>query len=248
MRLVLRNPNLSPAMQSISARVLLSILLALPQISPAALSSDPRLHSDLLQLVQSINTELGSGTTSVMSKSLGLVVRATLMEDDNEETLRDLEVLLHPRVPPLVRSLPHVESLSLFRAEEPQEEADVREELRLQGAFPDQPNVHEEDIVMEGSATPQSPPINRIQPMKVDVLPSLLPPLPSTTPSAQAPHVPPLLTTPANNVEEPRIQPVVQKSAPKPVVSQSVAVPVREEEDEDEEMPAINMDSDSEED
>ena len=39
--------------------------------------------------------------------------------------------MLHPRVPPLVRSLPHVESLSLFRAEEGHEEKEMRRGLGL---------------------------------------------------------------------------------------------------------------------
>ncbi|KAG6854907.1 hypothetical protein C0991_012097 [Blastosporella zonata] len=245
-RLVLRNPNLSPAMQSIAARVLLSILLALPQISPASLSSEPRLHSDLMQLVQSINTELGSGTTSVMSKSLGIIVRATIMEDDNQETLRDLEVLLHPRVPPLVRSLPHVESLSLFRAEEPQEEADVREELGLHGAFPE-PKIHDEDVFMKDSPTPipQTLPVNHIQPTRVDERPPLQ--LPSVAPIIQSSSAPVTLPPKSTVMEQPQHMPSVPKSAPQPVVPHSVAVPVQEEDEEDE-MPAINMDSDSDED
>lgn len=82
MRLLLRNPNLSPALQSISSRVLLSILLALPQMSPTSLSPDPSFHKELLQLVHKINTELGSGTTSVMAKSLGLIVRATISGEE----------------------------------------------------------------------------------------------------------------------------------------------------------------------
>lgn len=39
--------------------------------------------------------------------------------------------MLHPRLPPLVRALPHVEALSLFRAEEGQEEKDARQGLGL---------------------------------------------------------------------------------------------------------------------
>lgn len=82
MRLLLRNPNLSSALQSISSRILLSILLTLPQISPASLSPYPSIYPDLLQLVHQITSELGSGTTSVMSKSLGLVVRTTTSGED----------------------------------------------------------------------------------------------------------------------------------------------------------------------
>ena len=41
--------------------------------------------------------------------------------------MTELDILLHPRVPPLVRSLPHVEMLSLYRAEEGEEEVDARQ-------------------------------------------------------------------------------------------------------------------------
>lgn len=83
----MRNHNLSPAIQSISSRVLISILLTLPQISPASLSGDITLHKRLLQLVHSISAELGSGTTSVMSKSLGLIIRASIADE-----------VCHPRI------------------------------------------------------------------------------------------------------------------------------------------------------
>ncbi len=48
----------------------------------------------------------------------------------------EIELLLHPRVPPLVRSLPHVEMLSLFRAEEGEEELDTRRHIGVD-ALPD---------------------------------------------------------------------------------------------------------------
>ena len=44
---------------------------------------------------------------------------------------RELDLQLHPRVPPLVRSIPHVEFLSLFRAEESQEESSTCRGLRI---------------------------------------------------------------------------------------------------------------------
>jgi hypothetical protein len=81
MQLLMRNHNLSPGIQSISSRVLISVLLALPQMSPASLSADLTLHKRLLQLVHTMSTELGSGTTSVMSKSLSLVIRAAMGDD-----------------------------------------------------------------------------------------------------------------------------------------------------------------------
>ncbi|KAG6812998.1 hypothetical protein H0H92_014929 [Tricholoma furcatifolium] len=248
MRLLLQSPNLSPSMQSISARVLLSILLGLPQISPASLSPDLVLYDELVQLVQSITAELGSGTTSVMSKSLSMVVRAAIAGNDNEETLRDLEILLHPRVPPLVRSLPHVESLSLFSAEEPQEEADVRRDLGLHVVAPSQPPAAhaEEDVVMKDAITA---PVVSVKP--IDSATSPLPkPLPSATAAIQSLPAPQTLPSPVV-IERPHIQPPVaaQKNTPRPAVPQPVqpvTVPNPLDE-EDEEMPEINMDSDSDE-
>ncbi|KAJ6490373.1 rRNA processing/ribosome biogenesis-domain-containing protein, partial [Mycena vitilis] len=137
-RLVLHNPNLSATLQSIACRVTLSVLLALPQMSPGSLSCDAKLHPLLLEKVQDLSIELGAGSTGGMSKSLGLVVGQSLADSHVRHRFfypfffrRDLEVLLHPRLPPLVRSLPYVESLSLFRAEESQEEIDARESLGL---------------------------------------------------------------------------------------------------------------------
>lgn len=83
MQLLLRNPHVSSAMHSLSSRVLLNVLLLLPQISPAALSPDPSLHTDLCELVHVIGMEIGSGSASVMSKSLGLVIRATVAKENN---------------------------------------------------------------------------------------------------------------------------------------------------------------------
>ncbi|KAK0490784.1 hypothetical protein IW261DRAFT_1618758 [Armillaria novae-zelandiae] len=129
---LLRNPGLSPTTHSLSVRVLLSILFFLPQRPPLSLSSDPALHSKLLQKIQALVTESGCGTTNTASKSLGLVLRAVdLSTIDDSACQQTLDLLLHPRVPPLVRSLPHVETLSLFHSEEGTEEARDRELLGL---------------------------------------------------------------------------------------------------------------------
>ena len=42
-----------------------------------------------------------------------------------------MDILLHPRLPPLVLSLPSVENVSLFRAEESEVEQELRGMLRL---------------------------------------------------------------------------------------------------------------------
>jgi len=47
------------------------------------------------------------------------------------EVQQQVDLLLHPRGPPLVRPLPHVEALSLFRAEGSNEERAARTSLDL---------------------------------------------------------------------------------------------------------------------
>ncbi|KAJ7639023.1 rRNA processing/ribosome biogenesis-domain-containing protein [Roridomyces roridus] len=228
LRLILLNPNLSPTMHSISCRVVLSILLALPQMAPASLSPDSKLYPLLLEQVQELNAEMGAGSTSRMSKSLGLVLSGTL---GNSQIQRDVEVLLHPRLPPLVRSLPFVESLALFRAEESQEEMDTRQSLGL-GA------PETEDSAMPDVADTLPPP-------KPDVAP-IPAPTPAPAPIA-VPAIPSSLPPPPPIAKPVVSQPTPVVTEPPPKVSYE-APPARievDDGDKNEEMPSIDMDSDS---
>lgn len=58
------------------SRVILAIFLGLPQTMPASLSPYPQVYHTLLSKIREIAVELGSGTTSAMSKSLGLILSA----------------------------------------------------------------------------------------------------------------------------------------------------------------------------
>ncbi|TFK55557.1 hypothetical protein OE88DRAFT_1672300 [Heliocybe sulcata] len=80
LQVLLRNSHLSPAVQSLSGRILLSMLLSLPQIPKTLLSPDATLHGKVLSKVQGLCIELGVGTTSTMNKSLGLVVRGLAVD------------------------------------------------------------------------------------------------------------------------------------------------------------------------
>jgi len=258
-QLVLRSPYLAPAVHSIACRVLLSILLVLPQMPPASLSPDAALHGSVLAKTHELCAELGSGTTSAMSKSLGLVIRAGII-DESERTLissenvyRRLDLLLHPRVPPLVRSLPHVESLSLFRAEESLDEIDARETLGLgvSEQHPKVPNamddiamthVAPEEVTMQISLTTattakqidvstQSPPSAQPEPHSKIAQPrqmSPFPPPPDPLPSSSVTQAP------------------IASGSTVPVAVKPVSAIAPVDEEEDEEMPAIDMDSDSE--
>jgi len=70
----MRNTLLPSAIHSLSAQILLSMLLALRQLSHSSLSPDPTLHGRIFGKVLELCTELGVSTTSDAGKSLGLVM------------------------------------------------------------------------------------------------------------------------------------------------------------------------------
>ena len=73
-----RNPNLSSTMQSIIARIILSALIVLPRMPPALLSPNPGLIYQVKGKIQNLSVSIGSGTSSVISKSLPFVIEAAL--------------------------------------------------------------------------------------------------------------------------------------------------------------------------
>ncbi|EPT03591.1 hypothetical protein FOMPIDRAFT_1046630 [Fomitopsis schrenkii] len=136
-RLVLRNPHLPSAVRSLLSRILLAIYVSLPLMQASLVSADLSLHGTVHEKIRVVCVEQASGTSNVLSKSLGLVVSnvSSGQQGTNEDIiLRDVDLLLHPRVPPLVRSLPHLEMLSLFREEEGEEELGMRKALGLASA------------------------------------------------------------------------------------------------------------------
>ena len=78
LKAILRNGVVAPAVQSIMTRVVLAIHVALPLISPAHFSPDATLHASVSEKVSRICSEFASGTTSTMSKSLGLVIGTSI--------------------------------------------------------------------------------------------------------------------------------------------------------------------------
>lgn len=79
-----RNPSLSPAVHSTVSRLILSIALALPQIPPALLSPDPSLFERVYKQVRSLSVEIGTWSSSAMSRSLPLLLQTGLRVNDSE--------------------------------------------------------------------------------------------------------------------------------------------------------------------
>lgn len=78
-----RKAQMASAVHSITFRVALSIQMSLPHMPPALLSIDGSFHGILQAKVQDLCVHLGSGTTSTMSRSLGLIVRTIQQAHDS---------------------------------------------------------------------------------------------------------------------------------------------------------------------
>jgi len=236
-------------MQSIIARIIISALIVLPRMPSTLLSANPGLMFQVKEKIQKFSVSIGSGTSSVMSKSLPFVVEAVL-EGSNNPAQKEIGVLLHPRVPPLVRSMPHVESLSLFKAEEPQDEAEALSTLGLTYAHPNQLQIIP-DVSMT-DPTDSYPTQN----FRDNTLPLLEPPKEQISVIPTSP--PPPSTNPLNMLESTgstiglHSTVAVSKMSSdntgglSTIVSNPVLFTKEDEQDGDEEMPLIDIDSDSE--
>ena len=275
---LLRNAYVAPTTSSIASRVILALQLSLPALPASQLSPDLSLQPRLLSKIQSIALDNAAGTTSVLGKSLPLLLNASKLSSDEH---RDIDLLIHPRVPPLVRALPHVEALALFRAEEGDEEADIRrrlgvavvEEPMLPPATTQTVKIATPVLVAPKPSAPIATPLLVAQANESSILPpsngsalfgkAPAPPAPSTlaqtplmldpvtqAPVAQAPEA--LITS--FDVPEPVVAPSVPQAGPAPFAPPSSVpetfgyAPMQEDDDEDEPMPTINVDSDSDED
>ena len=228
-RLVLRNPQLPLAVRSLLSRLLLAVYVSLPLMQPSHVSVDLSLHGLVYERVRNTCVEQASGTSNVLSKSLGIVVsnlsggRSSTVRfflahlryptdqrfsrpQHEDAVLRDIDLLLHPRVPPLVRSLPHVEMLSLFREEEGDEELGMRKSLGLATAdetlltLPS--SLQRPEVPPEPVAGPSVPTLGRAEPVANSSIPgqfaTSIRQLPQVQISLPTPHAPqPIVSRPA---------------------------------------------------
>jgi hypothetical protein len=142
-----------------------------------------------------------------------------------------------------MRSLPHIEALSLFRAEESQEERDARESVGLVVT----PELHSEtvDVVMaEPSMTAPAVPGTSVGPI---ARAAALPVAPVLLEKPTAPS--PLLTPPPGQILQPAPPKVVEVMASSGMTEVTRDAPLGIqtiiEEEKNEEMPAIDLGSDS---
>lgn len=189
-----------------------------------------------------------------MCVSIAFIIKYRGLTHRKLQIQRDIGLLLHPRVPPLVRSMPHLEALSLFKAEQSQEEIDILTALEMKAT--DAANENEQqDIVM----TDHSTPVILISTMAANTLTSTIPTTPVTVqPAATSPIPTPLKPDHASQSTTRALTPPVLpfratgnfksygESATRVLPSRPAIPKPQDEGDEDDEMPAINMESDSE--
>ena len=101
---VLRNDFVSHTTRSMTSRILLAIQLSLPSISAYQLSPDITLHSKITRKIQSINIDLGAGTSSALSKALPLIIYG-LQEQVPYDTVSAFIILLR-RILTMLSSAP----------------------------------------------------------------------------------------------------------------------------------------------
>ncbi|KAF9057988.1 rRNA processing/ribosome biogenesis-domain-containing protein [Panaeolus papilionaceus] len=258
------HPDLTPALKSVIARLLIAILMALPRTSPKALSTRPELHHVVHSKVQRFAATIASGNTSITSKSLPLITRVSHQNSIQKE----LGLIIHPRIPPLIRSMPQVESLSFFKSEESHEEAETLDSLKAISLHT--PNDQQADVSMQDITTEAIPPAPAVNPSSTGATDEIQ--LSTTTQqsafSAQRSTevFPSFAPTPRNPPSQPmhelsneptQLVHVATSAKLTPFVSTgsssnisqvpSTSTAMVEDDEEDEEMPTINMDSDTDE-
>ena len=151
--------------------------------------------------------------------------------------------------------MPHVESLSLFKAEEPQDEAEVLSTLGLTSIHPSQSQIVQQDVSMADSLMTARTDDYATQNLRE----STLPPRESKEHLSVIPtNPPPPPTNPSNVIEAARSMIGLRSTVALPeipfdntggsstIVSNPDLFSKEDEQDGDEEMPLIDIDSDSE--
>lgn len=170
---------------------------------------------------------------------------------------QEVDLLLHPRGPPLVRPLPHIEALSLFRAEESNEELAARTSIALVTIY----DANVMDVAADPIAVTSSLSKTTPQPVSAMPTPRTTTPVPPTPPTVlttvtSQQKTSPITVAPTKDSTNIRSaissqQPV--KSLPStssqteraPAMVKPPLIPVATDDEEDESMPTIDMESDS---
>lgn len=133
---LISSPHTNSATSSVASRLLLSILLHLPQMPSSLVSADPSMHSRILNKViwACDVTILHDAGNPWLRRGLGLVagiVGQRQATNDDLSAIRSLSLLIHPHLPPNSKAITSsIENIPLYRSEG-KEEREAREAMRL---------------------------------------------------------------------------------------------------------------------
>ncbi|KAI0346803.1 hypothetical protein BDW22DRAFT_1386488 [Trametopsis cervina] len=269
-QLLLGGSALSPSIQSLIGRILLALCTSLPHIPAGLVSHDLSLHSQVYAKVHTSCVTFSSGTSNI-SKSFGLVLNGSSQGVDDSARWNVIDLLLHPRAPPLVRALPGVEPLSLFQATESHEEYETRRRLGIATlqeiiSHPHPDTVQEtRNVPLHAasnppasfpSATALSSSVGSVVHHPVPVVPHIPAHEPAATISSTSANGPMdvSLSTPSVSFNRNEPPPATKEPSSSETASATTSLPpapipaveaAAVEEDDDEPMPGIDMDSDS---
>ncbi|GJJ07200.1 hypothetical protein Clacol_001400 [Clathrus columnatus] len=113
---------------SLNERILTNVLFELSHSPASSFSHNPDFHGSVYnKILFTSRRRLSSGTVGWLNSGMGLIIssldKSNMAERDDEvlrsisETRQNLNMLLHPRLPPLLRSNLSVEATSLFQSE-----------------------------------------------------------------------------------------------------------------------------------
>jgi len=266
---LLSNPHLLETVRILAGRLLVTLLHELPRHPPSALSRNIFFHGQLYGEVQAMcSKHVLAGSSGWINSAVGLVVNAINWSlDGNAMVKREVEILLHPRLPPLLRTQPPIEALSLFRTGDAKEDkaAEValnvgtmeRTEARSESKAPaEQQLVSRADVQSQPLtwSTTITTPASSFIPLQTMKSPGPMTNLESTVtepqasrPSAKTPPVPSHESLISR--EQTWTGTIQAKEPVQPTTSTSTGeygVTDDQNSGEDEEMPEINMESDSE--
>ena len=142
--LLIASPHTDPATAAVSSRLLLSLLLYLPQTPVSLVSLDPTAHERILdQVVWACETTiLHDASNPWLRRGLALFAQAIGQDGNGHasyglyglygrmQAMKTLSLLIHPHLPPLLRNIASLDNVPIYKTEG-KEEREVREGMGL---------------------------------------------------------------------------------------------------------------------
>ncbi|KZS97888.1 hypothetical protein SISNIDRAFT_481768 [Sistotremastrum niveocremeum HHB9708] len=127
LHLLVHRTSLQPSVRSLIVKLMLSLRLSLPQMPPSSISAvSLALHAELSIKIRQICLDILTDPFGLGEQAFGLIFAAESRASESGLIL-DSSSILHPRLPPLVKSHLSHSSVILFSSEESPEDISLRQ-------------------------------------------------------------------------------------------------------------------------